>query len=112
MQQENIVEFLLSPETCPVTLAVEKIGGSWKPLIIFMISKGIRRFGAMQRCLPKISKKMLTQELRNLEENGVIDRQIFAEIPPRVEYSLTDLGKAALPVFEAMASWSEAFHKK
>ncbi|MDX2305522.1 MAG: helix-turn-helix domain-containing protein [Microscillaceae bacterium] len=111
MKQENIAEFLLSPDTCPVTLAVEKIGGQWKPLIIFMISRGIQRFGAMQRCLPTISKKMLTKELRDLEENGIIHREIFAEIPPRVEYTLTKQGQATLPVFEAMAKWSAEYQQ-
>ncbi|MCU0446427.1 MAG: helix-turn-helix transcriptional regulator [Microscillaceae bacterium] len=102
-------KIILSSETCPVTFTTHLIGGRWKPLIIFMISLGINRFGEMQRALPEISKTMLTQELRDLEKNSIIDREIFAEIPPRVEYSLTAWGKATLPILQAMAEWGQNY---
>lgn len=105
-------KFVCSPETCPVTFTTSLIGGRWKPLIIFVISQGVNRFGEMQRTLPEISKTMLTQELRDLEKNGIIDRKIFAEIPPRVEYSLTEMGKAALPIMEAMAVWGSNYRQR
>jgi len=104
-------KFILSSESCPVTFTCNVIGGRWKPLIIYMISLGITRFGEMQRTLPEISKTMLTQELRDLEKNGIIDRKIFAEIPPRVEYSLTEWGKATLPIMQAMAKWGTDYRK-
>jgi DNA-binding HxlR family transcriptional regulator len=104
-KEKKVSNFVLTCETCPVTLTTEIIGGRWKHLIIFCISSGITRFGEMQRTLPHISKKMLTQELRDLEKNGIINRKIFAEIPPRVEYSLTDWGMATLPILNAMAAW-------
>ncbi len=104
--------FICSVEQCPVTLTTAIIGGRWKPLIIFMISEGVNRFGKMQRTLPSISKKMLTQELRNLEEHGIIHRKVYAEVPPRVEYSLTAWGEAALPILKAMAAWGNQFRHK
>lgn len=103
---KNLAEYTLSQ--CPVTLAAELIGGKWKPVVIYNIWQGINRFGGMQRAMPGISKKVLTQELRDLEANGILNRVIFAEIPPRVEYSLTDRGRAALPILEAMAQWGQA----
>ncbi|GAB4411736.1 MAG: hypothetical protein OHK0053_38420 [Microscillaceae bacterium] len=103
--EERPENFVCTLASCPVTLTTEIIGGRWKPMIIFMIANQIRRFGQMQRTLPTISKKMLTQELRDLERNGIIHREIFPEIPPRVEYSLTEWGKATLPILQAMAEW-------
>ncbi|WP_266364085.1 winged helix-turn-helix transcriptional regulator [Tellurirhabdus rosea] len=91
---------------CPVTLTSEVLGGKWKPVIIYNVSRGVNRFGEMQRAMPGISKKMLTQELRDLERNGILNRKIYAQIPPKVEYSLTDMGKATLPILNAMADWS------
>jgi DNA-binding HxlR family transcriptional regulator len=105
-------KLVLSSESCPVTFTSLMIGGRWKPLIIYMISLGVNRFGEMQRTLPEISKTMLTQELRDLEKNGIINRKIFAEIPPRVEYSLTPWGEAALPIMQAMATWGNDYRAK
>jgi DNA-binding HxlR family transcriptional regulator len=96
---------------CPVTLTNLIIGGKWKPVIIHNVSRGINRFGEMQRAMPGVSKKMLTQELRDLERNGILNRKIFAQIPPRVEYSLTDRGLAALPILQSMAEWGFAYAK-
>ncbi|MCU0436920.1 MAG: helix-turn-helix transcriptional regulator [Raineya sp.] len=109
---KKIATFVCSPESCPVTYATSIIGGRWKPIIIYLISEGICRFGDMQRSMPLITKTMLTQELRDLERNGIIHRQVFAEIPPRVEYSLTDWGKKTLPVLQAMAVWGNEFRAK
>jgi DNA-binding HxlR family transcriptional regulator len=102
-------KFICSPETCPVTFTSNIIGGRWKPIIIYLISSGICRFGEMQRSMPLITKTMLTQELRDLEKNGIIHREIFAEIPPRVEYSLTNWGLQTLPIMQAMANWGNSY---
>ncbi|GAB3919439.1 winged helix-turn-helix transcriptional regulator [Larkinella terrae] len=96
---------------CPVTLTNLIIGGKWKPIIIHNVSLGINRFGELQRAMPGVSKKMLTQELRDLEHNGILNRKIFAEIPPRVEYSLTDWGRATLPILKSMAMWGLDYAK-
>ena len=93
---------------CPVTHCLSVIGGKWKPVILFMISHRVNRFGAMQRGAPKITKQMLTQQLRELEADGVLTRTVFAEIPPRVEYALTDKGRGLLPVVGAMRDWGTA----
>ncbi len=92
-------------ESCPVTRCLSVIGGKWKPVILFSVAHGVNRFGAMRRAIPAVTKQMLTQQLRELEADGVLHREIFAEIPPRVEYSLTEKGRTLLPVIEAMRAW-------
>lgn len=94
---------------CPVYYCLKVIGGRWKPLIIFLIYTKVNRFGAMQRSIPEISKQMLTNKLRELEEDGVIHREVFAEVPPRVEYSITDKGKSLYPVINEMRKWGEQY---
>jgi len=94
------------PESgCPVTHCLSLIGGKWKPVMLFCIAGGVNRFGAMQRAIPAVTKQMLTQQLREMETDGLIHRRIFAEVPPRVEYSLTERGKSVLPVIHAMRDW-------
>ena len=93
---------------CPVTHCLKMIGGKWKPVLLFCIANGVDRFGAMSRAIPTITKQMLTQQLRELEADGLLSRTVYAEIPPRVEYALTEKGKSILPVIAAMRSWGEA----
>ena len=88
-----------------MTHCINRIGGKWKPLIIYLIRKDCNRFGMLQRAVPEISKQMLTQQLRELEEDGILERKIYAEIPPRVEYYLTEHGKTLLPIIDAMSAW-------
>jgi DNA-binding HxlR family transcriptional regulator len=92
-------------ERCPVTASMEVIGGKWKILIIHLISNDINRFGKMSMMLKDISRQMLTTQLRDLERDGIIERKVYAEIPPRVEYFLTPKGKALKPVTEALKEW-------
>lgn len=102
---------LIAPDRengCPVTHCLGMIGGKWKLLILFCIVNGVNRFGAMQRAIPTITKQMLTQQLRELEADGLISREIFPEIPPRVEYSMTVRGRSVLPVIKAMRDWGTA----
>ncbi len=99
-------------ETCPVTATMEVIGGKWKILILYLISNDINRFGKMSMMLRNISKQMLTSQLRELEEDGVIERKIYAEIPPRVEYFLTSKGKSLLPVIHMMKDWGLQYLKE
>ena len=80
-------------------------GGKWKPIILFRLSKGINRFGILSRSIEGISKNMLTQQLRQMELYKIINRKIYAEIPPRVEYSLTTRGESLLPFFKSLADW-------
>jgi DNA-binding HxlR family transcriptional regulator len=90
---------------CPVTATMNLIGGKWKILILHLINNDINRFGKMSMMLKDVSKQMLTTQLRDLERDGLIKRVIYPEIPPRVEYFLTDKGKDLLPVFEALKDW-------
>lgn len=91
---------------CPVTYTQNIIGGKWKPIILSRIRMGINRFGIMQRSIPTISKQMLTAQLRELEEDGIVSRKVFAEVPPRVEYAITKSGQEIFPIIEAMAKWA------
>jgi len=107
-QEEKLYRFeeiFKSLNECPVTLTLKVIGGKWKPAVLYLIDIGINRFGEMHRRLPGISKRMLTNHLRELEADGIVDRKVFAEVPPKVVYSLTDLGKTLEPVFVAMEEW-------
>mgnify|MGYP001029150174 CR=1 FL=1 len=91
---------------CPVATTVQLIGNKWKLLIIRnLIYKGKQRFGDFLKTIPAISKKVLTDDLRALEGDGLVERQVFAEVPPRVEYSLTTLGLSLKPILDAMSEW-------
>jgi DNA-binding HxlR family transcriptional regulator len=90
---------------CPVTATMQLIGGKWKLLIMYLIVNDINRFGKMGMMLKGISKQMLTSQLRELENDGIVERKIYPEIPPRVEYFLTEKGRSLLPIIEAMKDW-------
>lgn len=95
-------------QSCPVTYCLSMIGGKWKPVIIFCIANGVDRFGAMQRAIAPITKQMLTKQLRELETDGIVSRTVFAEMPPRVDYALTDKGLSILPIIGTMEAWGTA----
>jgi DNA-binding HxlR family transcriptional regulator len=92
--------------TCEVETTLKIIGGRWKVLIIRELMAGIKRFGELQRSLPGITQKMLTQQLREMEEDGIIHREVYPQIPPKVEYSLTPLGETLQPILYAMHEWA------
>ncbi len=94
-----------NPNNCPVTHCLNKIGGKWKPVILFLIRKECNRFSLLQRAIPDISKQMLVNQLRELEEDGILDRVIFAEIPPRVEYGISAYGTTLFPIIDQMSDW-------
>ena len=98
-------------DSCPITYSMKMIGGKWRPIIIMRISQNINRFGILHRGIDGISKNMLTRELRDLEKNNIISRKIFAEIPPRVEYSLTKKGKSLVPVLDQLNDWALSYIK-
>ncbi|MBD5585642.1 MAG: helix-turn-helix transcriptional regulator [Clostridia bacterium] len=98
---------------CPVATTVQLIGNKWKLLIIRnLVFNGKQRFGDFIKSIPAISKKVLTDNLRALEEDGLVERQVFAEVPPRVEYSLTELGKTLKPILDAMVAWGTDYKNK
>lgn len=92
---------------CPTEVTVGVIGGKWKTLILTFLLSGPRRFGEISRFLPQTSKRMLTLALRELEEDGVIHREIYKQVPPKVEYSLTPCGESLKPILLLMADWGQ-----
>jgi DNA-binding HxlR family transcriptional regulator len=96
---------------CPVELTVEVMGGKWKSRILWHISKKPYRYGELRRLIPNITQKMLTQALRELEEDGLIERQVFEGSILKVEYSLTDYGTSTTPLLELMSLWGKS-HKQ
>jgi DNA-binding HxlR family transcriptional regulator len=95
---------------CPLTFTLCKLDGKWKPLILWALKESPVRFGELRRAIDDVSLKMLTKHLKELEADGMIARAVFPEIPPRVEYSLTDLGRSFIPVLEAMLKWGMEHH--
>ncbi len=91
--------------SCPVERTLEVIGGRWKVLILRELFPGVRRFGQLHRALHGITQKMLTQQLREMEEDGMIHREIYLQVPPKVEYSLTPLGESLKPILDSMHEW-------
>lgn len=92
---------------CPVAATLEYIGGRWKTIILYYLTSGKRRFGEIAARIPTISRKVLSQQLKELERDGLIIRKHYKEIPPRVEYSLTELGKSLSSVFKEMSIWGK-----
>jgi DNA-binding HxlR family transcriptional regulator len=97
---------------CPVEMALTLMGDRWKALIVRDLLTGTKRFGELKKSLTGISQKVLTQHLRLMEENGLIDRKVYAEVPPKVEYSLTELGRSLKPIHDAMWKWGEEYKAK
>ncbi|WP_321917522.1 MULTISPECIES: helix-turn-helix domain-containing protein [unclassified Paraburkholderia] len=94
---------------CSVAATVDVAGGKWKPLIVHYLMNGTKRFGELRRLIGTVTQRSLTLQLRELELNGIVTRKVFAEVPPRVEYSLTEFGKTLAPVLEAMKQWGDAY---
>lgn len=98
--------------SCPVETTIAAIGGRWKVLVIHHLLERTQRFGELTRLLGGVSARTLTRQLRELEECGVIDRQVHQQIPPKVEYSLTSLGRELKPVLYAMHAWGEKLDRR
>jgi len=90
---------------CPLTQALTVIGGKWKPVIIYQLSKTKKRFGQLDANIIGISRKVLANQLNQLVEDGLVLRTSYAEVPPKVEYELTDRGRALIPIFSEIADW-------
>jgi DNA-binding HxlR family transcriptional regulator len=93
-------------ERYPSRRLLDVIGDKWKPIVLIILGKSTKRYGELQRCLPDVSKKMLTQTLRVLEGGGLLKRTVYAEVPPRVEYELTPLGQSFLEPVRALCRWA------
>ena len=97
---------------CPVETTLTLIGDKWKVLILRDLLTGTKRFGELKRSVGNVSQKVLTAQLRAMEQSGLVHRDVYAEVPPRVEYSLTDLGRSLKPILDSMWAWGEDYKQK
>ena len=117
-ETENALPSSDYTESCPVSTILDIIGGKWKVLILYHLFGDTRRFNELQRLMPAITQRMLTLQLRELEQDNIVHREVYPQVPPKVEYSLTDFGRTLLPVIQAMHDWSKTYaqecgkHKK
>ena len=96
---------------CPVETTLTLIGDKWKVLILRDLMPGTKRFGELKKSVGNVSQKVLTAQLRAMEESGLVNRKVYAEVPPRVEYSLTELGKSLKPILDSLWAWGEEYKK-
>lgn len=97
---------------CPVETTLTLIGDKWKVLILRDLLTGTKRFGELKKSIGSVSQKVLTAQLRAMEESGLLTRTVYAEVPPRVEYTLTELGQSLKPVLDAMGDWGKAYKSR
>ena len=97
---------------CPVETTLTLIGDKWKVLILRDLLPGTKRFGELKKSIGSVSQKVLAAQLRAMEENGLVHRKVYAEVPPRVEYSLTELGQSLKPILDSMWAWGEGYQKQ
>ncbi len=109
MNEQNAVKEL---PACPVETTLTLIGDKWKVLILRDLLPGTKRFGELKKSLGSVSQKVLTAQLRDMEECGLIERKVYAEVPPRVEYTLTETGYSLKPILDAMQRWGEQYKVK
>lgn len=102
----------LDIENCPIAEVQKVIRGKWTMVIVYFLSQGTLRFGELSRKLPQVTQANLTKELRMLEDYGLIHREVYREVPPKVEYSLTNIGREFLPVLEAFEVWAIKYHSQ
>ena len=101
------------PYGCSVEAALSVVGGRWKSVIIFhLIENDVLRFGELKKSIPKVTQRMLTNQLRELEEDGIVDRKVYPVVPPKVEYRLTEYGKTLKPIMYSMRDWGSIHVEK
>ena len=100
---------LNSKSGCAVEVTLSVMGGTWKPIVLFYLLQGKKRFSELARAIPNITQRMLTLQLRELEDAGIVERTVYAEVPPRVDYALTELGRSLQPVLSALRDWGQGY---
>jgi DNA-binding HxlR family transcriptional regulator len=104
-----MITFQNTEYECSMELTLDLIGGKWKALILWHLGENILRFSELRKTLPKVTQKMLTQQLRELEEHGLVKRFVYTQVPPKVEYSLTTTGKSLLPILTTLCQWGQDY---
>ena len=112
MEVCTVMDAVKTLPACPVETTLMLIGSKWKVLILRDLMPGTKRFGELRRSIGSVSQKVLTAQLRDMKACGLVDRRVYAEVPPRVEYSLTELGRSLRPILDAMWAWGEAYKVK
>lgn len=107
MDTDNLMRWNVYDDRCPTRLALDRIADKWTVLIVGRLATGTRRFGELRREIAGVSPKVLTQKLRELERDGLVARRIYASVPPKVEYSLTPLGRTLIGLLDAIRVWAE-----
>lgn len=97
---------------CSVEAALDVIGGKWKGVILYHLLGGTQRFGELQRLIPNVTRRMLTLSLRELEDEGLVHREVYKQVPPKVEYLLTDYGKTLEPIIKSLRAWGDGYMKR
>lgn len=97
---------------CPTGATLHVLGGKWNILILYSLINGTKRFNELRRLMPDITQRMLTNQLRELEKLKIVDRKVYAQVPPKVEYSLTEIGETLKPILCELAKWGENYLKK
>lgn len=106
LAKEKTSKKYTSAAECPITATIDIIGGKWKPIIIWLLIAGTKRFGELHKSIPGIALKVLSRQLKELEADGIIKRKAYGEVPPRVEYALSKKGKTLQGIMESLADWS------
>ncbi|MBN2984673.1 MULTISPECIES: winged helix-turn-helix transcriptional regulator [Cohnella] len=96
-------------EGCPVEYTLDVIGGKWKGVLLYHLIEGAKRFSELRKICPAITQRMLTLQLRELEEDGIVHREVYKQVPPKVEYSLTEFGRTLVPIILLMKKWGETY---
>jgi DNA-binding HxlR family transcriptional regulator len=105
-----MIRYLGKTYDCAMEMTLDLIGGKWKSLILWHLAlDGTLRFGMLRKMFPKVTQKMLTQQLRELERDGLVHREVYQQVPPKVEYSLTEMGRTLVPVLGSLCDWGNAF---
>ena len=112
MHNDDMNETTKELPACPVETTLTLIGDKWKVLILRDLMPGTKRFGELKKSIGRVSQKVLTAQLRDMEEKGLVHREVYAEVPPRVEYSLTELGQSLQPILDSMRIWGEGYKKQ
>lgn len=116
MQSEEINAHTMTPncsdQPCPIEIALDIIGGKWKGVILYRLLGGTKRFNELQKLCRNITQRTLTLQLRSLENDGLVKRTVYAEVPPRVEYTLTPLGASMEPIIQALFDWGVEYKQK